>query len=213
MYWGTLAIIAFFFLEFFWPMMYSHESEVATPTPSPEAPAAFYGRAIVQAKILYFSGDAFISCNSSLPGVDFAGSLESVSGVSNVFAVSDTGFVLRVNATNETQAGESFAELASLVYSDCGEGSAVLRSAGLEIEASNLSFQSLESFNDSRVLYPKDILDAFRASGSRDVNGFVESALAPNETITVSVTVRMVGTQFADKPQIEQLRFTAPPAQ
>lgn len=210
LYWGTLAILVFFFLEFFWPLMYSHD-ESASATATPEAQKAFAGRAITQAKILYFSSEGFVSCNSSAPS--FLESLRSTQGVYNVFAVSDAGFVLKVNASNETLANDAFSALFTLVDAQCGEDPAVLRSAGLEIEARNLSFSSLESLNDSRVLYPKDVLDAFRAAGARDAQGFVDAALSPNSTVTVSVTVQMLGTRLVDKPQIEQLRFTKPFAQ
>ena len=212
LYWGTVAIIAFFFLEFFWPMMYSQEQ--AAPVPSPETPKAFNGRAIVPAKIVYFSSEGFVSCNNSKQG--FIDSLRATRGVQNVFAVSESGFVLKVNSSDENATAASFAALSSLASADCDEDFAVLRNAGLELDAGNagnMTFQSLESFNDSRTLYAKDIADAFRSWGAAGVQGFVESSLSVNETIQASVTVKMTGTNVVDKPQVEQLRFTKPFAQ
>ncbi|MFH0973256.1 MAG: roadblock/LC7 domain-containing protein [Candidatus Micrarchaeota archaeon] len=209
LYWGTIAIITFFFLEFFWPMMYSQEQ--AAPIPSPETPKEFNGRAIVPAKIVYFSSEGFVSCNNSKQG--FIDSLRATQGVQNVFAVSENGFVLKVNSSDENATAASFAALSSLASADCGEGSIVLRNAGLELDAGNMTFQSLESFNDSRTLYLKDVADAFRSLGASGVQGFVESALSVNETIQAAVTVKMLGTRIVDKPQVEQLRFTKPFAQ
>jgi len=211
MYWGTLAIIVFFFLEFFWPLLYSQEEAAATPTP--EALKQFTGRAMANARVLYFAGEGFVSCNSSKNRSGFIDELRSSPEVQNVFAVSESGFMLKVNASNETRASEAFARLASLVSFGCGEGSSVLRNAGLELESRNFSFSSLESLNDSRTLYPKDVLDAFRASGIRDVQGFVDAEVPLNESVTISITVQMLGDRLVDKPQIEQLRFTKPFAQ
>ncbi|MEM0475792.1 MAG: hypothetical protein QW343_03285 [Candidatus Norongarragalinales archaeon] len=207
LYWGTVALIVFFFIEFFWPLMYSHDENAATPTP--EAAKAFTGRAIVQAKILYLSSEGFVSCNSSNSSA-FLEALRSTRGVQSVFAVSETGFVLKANASNETLAVQAFNDLLALTDSTCSEGSAVLRNAGLLLEASNFSFQSLESFNDSRTLYLTDLLDAFRAVGAKDVQGFVDATHSANETIQVAVTIQMLGSRFTDKPQVEELRFTKP---
>jgi hypothetical protein len=121
---------------------------------------------------------------------------------------------VKVNSSaGENASDAAFAGLAELVDGECGVGSTVLRNAGLEIGEDNLTFSSLESLNDSRVLYRRDVVDAFRAAGGRDVQGFVEAALPVNETVQVAVTVKMLGTQIIDKPQVEQLRFTQPFAQ
>ena len=143
LYWGTIAIIAFFFLEFFWPMMYSQEQ--AAPTPSPEAPTTFIGSAIVQAKIMYFSDEAYVFCNSSK--ANFIKSLESVSGTykhNGPWAADD--FSLYINATNETQDREVIERLNTIISSECGEGSVVMRNAGLNLtigdvtEKTNITF-------------------------------------------------------------------------
>ncbi len=252
--------------------MYSNDETVVTPTPQPGSP--FVGSAFVNAKILYFGGDAFAYCNGSAASGGaggasvFKSALESVKGVYGVMGpLRDNDFYFKLNASafaapsfnasdnasennsenfsavnaselNVSGANESVepiesidsvesvdsavSRVAELTASLCGDGSAVLRRAGLQLEDGEIMFQSLSAMNDSRSLSAQDVSSAFRSRmRSVEVEGFVVAGgasgaggagSAVNATVPVSITVRFDGTALNSydpfPAQIEQVRYS-----
>ena len=204
-YWGTIALIAFFVLEFFWPLMYSQNNAAQAQTPSPTTAASFVGMAVANARVLYFASDGLIICNSS--DESFTQKLRSTPGVTRAFAASDVSYFFQVNASDENASAGVFKNVSSFVASDCGENATVLRRAGLQLESDNFSFQSTASLSDSRTLYKRDILDAFRAAGDADANGLVDLSVGINDSVNVVIVARLLGNQIYDKPQIIESSF------
>lgn len=84
-----------------------------------------------------------------------------------------------------------------------------MRNAFLEIK-DKIELRSLIALNESRTLYPRDVLDAFRATGSQSATGFVESSVKEGDSVQVAVFATLLGDKLVDRPLIEQIRGVTP---
>ncbi|NYZ78454.1 hypothetical protein H0N96_03570, partial [Candidatus Micrarchaeota archaeon] len=94
-YWGTVALIAFFVIEFFWPLMHT-ETQQPGASPTPQA-AQFEGSAIANGVVVSFANQGLAFCNATIPlPQDF---YSEIPGIIDSKQLSETITMLTFNAS------------------------------------------------------------------------------------------------------------------
>lgn len=194
-FWGTIALLVIFFIEFFWVVLYAPQKTTATPTP--EQPQAFDGSAVANARVVSFFNQGLAFCNSTVPVQQAF--FSSVSGVSNPLQFSET---LTAFTLNESLADSALAQLRVGLEEKCGGDYRLLRSAVLRFTDANLTFRSSTAMSETKIL-PTSVF-------ARGIKGTVDASASVNDSVKLLVVAKFLGDSLEAEPQVEQLLLPTP---
>ncbi len=196
-YWGTIALIVFFVIEFFWPLMFVSQQASVSPTPQAEL---FEGSAIANGVVVSFSNQGLAYCNASVPlPQDF---YSKIPGITDSKQLSD---LITLLAFNESQADSAITRLNEELAPKCSDYR-VLRSATLRLTDKTLSFKSSTSLGASKNVEASVF--------SRGLNGAIDASAQVNETLKLLLVGKMVflgdKLQEVSELRVEQVYFPTP---
>jgi len=125
---GTILLIAFFFIEFFWPLLYSPKTE-EQPSPSVQVFEAARGEAVANATIKSFTLQLFAEC---IPSGKMIGEVKNVSGVMDVASPKSNLHLIQISLSRSQR--ETIADVRKVLESNCVGEFKLYRGAFLKFE-------------------------------------------------------------------------------
>jgi len=196
-YWGTIALIVFFVIEFFWPLMYSPQREIASPTPQVER---FEGSAIANGVVVSFSNQGLAYCNATIPLTQ-----DFFSRIPGVLDSKQLSNFITLLTFNESQADLAINSLNEQLALKCVEHR-VLRSATLRLTDASLNFKSSSLSGVSKSVEASVF--------SRGLNGAIDASARVNESLKLLLVGSLVFVgdklQEVSTLRVEQVYFPTP---
>ncbi len=195
--WFAIAIILFFALEFFVPLLYVQPQ--ATPTPTP-TPIEFLGTASSTANVTELTPSLIASCKASVNATYFD-SMKTLAGVKSVLRISAQLALIEANASlEETNAIQQAWQNA------CADTPQLLRRAFVKLE-DKVIFKN--SAGEEKTIYSTFLQQAFQTGGFSQPMAIVQATAQVNQTIPVSVSIKLSGEAIIELPGIIEV---IPPA-
>ncbi len=188
--WFAIAIILFFALEFFVPLLYVQPQ--ATPTPTPQ-PKEYLGNAASTATITELTPSLIASCKASVNASDFD-LMKTLAGVKSVLKISAQLALIEANTSvEETNAIQQAWQNA------CADTPQFLRRAFVKLE-DKVIFKN--TANEEKTIYSTYLQQAFQTGGFRQPMAIVQASAQVNQTIPVTISIKLSGEAIVELPGI-----------